>query len=245
MNTFQAIFAVAIATTAVSAAPPLSDLFAARAADRFLKESILNRDFDIDARPPSDGPTAVKTSMYVMELGFCPKHQELRLSGYLRQFWNDKRLSVPAIEEKRTTMKMRDIWSDRRIWVPDMFVAGDRGALVAATPAETGGRSFVKVESNGDVLASAKISSKIGCPVAADASEVECEFAVESYGHRAEDISYGWKPEGVLISDAAKELLRNQGWELVESATEDRTLDITQTGRYDVAVLKLKLAKIE
>ena len=87
-------------------------------------------------------------------------------------------------------MKLRDIWANRQIWVPDMFVAGDHGALVAATPAETGGRSFVKIESNGDVLASAKISSKVACPVAADATEVECLFAVESF--RKGDSFFAW-----------------------------------------------------
>ena len=49
--------------------------------------------------------------MYIMELGLCPKHQELTVMGFFRQFWTDRRLEVPAQlrpeGDKKITMQFR------------------------------------------------------------------------------------------------------------------------------------------
>ncbi len=42
----------------------------------------------------------------------------------------------------------------------------------------------------------------------------------------ADDVTYSFKPDGLLVSDAAKQLLLNQGWELVGTVPEDSSFEI-------------------
>ena len=87
----------------------IESLSSYRSKERYVKDVILSRDFDKDARPPGknnvgessrnlwwvklfysllcyllDDPTVISLSLYVMELGLCSKHQEVTLGGYFR-----------------------------------------------------------------------------------------------------------------------------------------------------------------
>ena len=46
------------------------------------------------------------------------------------------------------------MFEDRKIWIPDTFVYNSKGSFVHETPASTGGRSFLRVQNDGSVLAS-------------------------------------------------------------------------------------------
>ena len=61
---------------------------------------------------------------------------------------------------------------------------------------------------------------------------------------RADDIVYEWMDgdQGLMIDDSAKELLRNQGWELVSSAVEAGVSNFA-TGDYSEGKITLKLRK--
>lgn len=159
---------------------PYDEVSNDRALDRFFADSILNRDFDIDELPTTEGPTKVNVSMHINDLSLCSKHQELTFGGYFRQFWRDPRLALESTDDKhRLTLRFRDMFKDRKVWVPDTFIIGDRHGFLNKGEA-SGSTSGMKVMACGKVTSSMRMYSKIPCAVAKDADEVTCAIAVES-----------------------------------------------------------------
>ena len=68
------------------------------------------------------------------------------------------------------------------------------------------------------------------------------DFSLADY-LKADQIKYAWKNNGVVISDDAKTLLRNQGWDLIETTPQNKSFT-TSTGTFSLALLTFKFKRI-
>ncbi len=213
-----------------------------RAKEKAIERMILNRDIDKGVRPPGKDavtdPVKVKLSMYINDLGLCKKYQELSVGGYFRQRWNDPRLAIDLGETGITTMMSTNVFENRRIWIPDTFSPADRLGFSR----EKFGHSFFRVKCCGGVLLSVKFRTKFACPFNEDQNEVTCSVSFESYAYGAEDMVYEWVNDGLMIDDVAKQLMKNQGWELVSSDISSG-VNTFATGNYSEGKIVFKFVK--
>lgn len=113
---------------------------------------------DPNQRPPGltrmQDPVDIEVSSYITELSFCEKYQTLIVSGYLRQFWTDPRLTMDDKSPQKIIYQFPDMFHDRKIWIPDTFVVESaKGFLRSATAGENG-RTFLRLHSDGFVKSS-------------------------------------------------------------------------------------------
>ncbi|TRY67589.1 hypothetical protein TCAL_03467 [Tigriopus californicus] len=227
--------------------------FSYKAREQWLAQETIPSNYDKRFRPPpvsgqEDAPVKINVTMYIQELSICPHHQQMVMGGYFRQFWVDPRLAMTEVEDKdETILTLGDMFVDTPIWIPDTFVVNSKNGLLSEDAPETKGRSFLRVKADGSVLGSTRFRSKLICPMSKKDKELTCSFHVESFASRATELSYVWKDfeaDSMIVSDQAIELLKNNGWKLVESTPINDYVELA-VGNYSRVSLNIKLEKIE
>ena len=109
------------------------------------------------------------------------------MNVYFRQKWVDSRLSFSS--SSATSIKAgQDLLE--KIWKPDTFFSSATNEVFHSVPNPN---IFVKIDSNGDVMISHRITLEVFCEPKKNSFPKTCNFEVESYGLTAEDITYAWK----------------------------------------------------
>ncbi|KAI3387391.1 hypothetical protein SNEBB_006506 [Seison nebaliae] len=116
------------------------------------------------------------------------------LDLYLRQYWNDRRLSFEPIIKDKYELKEFVLSTDilDKIWWPDTFFATEkRGELHQLTTSNR----LLRITHTGDVLLSMRLTVESTCNMDLRLFPMDtqrCTLEIESYGHETKDMYYRW-----------------------------------------------------
>lgn len=206
----------------VSPAPTsISDSEAYAQLDHILK------DYDLRVRPgDSQKPVQVSVSCYILGIADVDReNRDITISMYLRHFWTDERLKVA----KKLTLH-----SLENLWHPDTFVVNEKKIGVHDSPAE----NFIRIQPEGEVLWSQRITKKLSCPNSEVNGEMSCSMELESYGYNADEVLYALKEgeESFLFGTA----LEVPGISIAEVKPSVQIVSIP-SGSYSRVHLEIKL----
>ncbi|XP_078665248.1 glutamate-gated chloride channel-like [Branchiostoma floridae x Branchiostoma belcheri] len=144
-------------------------------------------------RPGYGGPPVeVKVSMYITDIvmdGFKP---ELTLTMYVRQYWQDDRLSFltnDSMSARSVSLSGEEI---DLVWTPDLFFSNLVDGFVQDIFKDN---VMIRISPNGRVLLSQRVSVDVRCPLNLryfPADTQVCNFNMESYSLTTSDIVLLW-----------------------------------------------------
>ncbi|CAL8096973.1 unnamed protein product [Calicophoron daubneyi] len=198
-------------------------------------------------RPNEDSPhpTVVRVFIHVLAITSIDVVQmEFTVDLYLRQQWQDTRLaweSVPRLNRFKNSILLTE--QKNRLWIPDLFFRNGKKGFMHDMSVPN---YLIRVESNGNVLYSQKITMILSCSMYLKKFPMdrqECTMNLGSYGFTLDELKFVWRdPNPVTISDQMQLLEFGR-------PKEARTLDCTQngttsTGTYSCLVLIFPLQRM-
>uniref|UniRef100_A0A915P142 Gamma-aminobutyric acid receptor subunit beta n=1 Tax=Meloidogyne floridensis TaxID=298350 RepID=A0A915P142_9BILA len=158
---------------------------------RILNALIASHDRRI--RPNFGGPpTIVNVTIHVITISAISEvSMDYTLDLYLRQFWHDSRLAFSGILAHQNLTVGIDMV--KSIWTPDTFFPNEKKSYFHET---TSHNSFLRIDSNGNVLRSIRLTVTANCPMSLHTFPLDkqvCPLEIESYGYSTSDIIYQWK----------------------------------------------------
>uniref|UniRef100_A0A915MIV6 Gamma-aminobutyric acid receptor subunit beta n=1 Tax=Meloidogyne javanica TaxID=6303 RepID=A0A915MIV6_MELJA len=127
---------------------------------RILNALIASHDRRI--RPNFGGPpTIVNVTIHVITISAISEvSMDYTLDLYLRQFWHDSRLAFSGILAHQNLTVGIDMV--KSIWTPDTFFPNEKKSYFHET---TSHNSFLRIDSNGNVLRSIRLTVTANCPM--------------------------------------------------------------------------------
>ncbi|KAF7637852.1 hypothetical protein Mgra_00002828, partial [Meloidogyne graminicola] len=158
---------------------------------RILNALIASHDRRI--RPNFGGPpTIVNVTIHIITISAISEvSMDYTLDLYLRQFWHDSRLAFKAIRDHQNLTVGIDMV--KSIWTPDTFFPNEKKSYFHET---TSHNSFLRIDSNGNVLRSIRLTVTANCPMSLHTFPLDkqiCPLEIVSYGYSTNDIIYQWK----------------------------------------------------
>merc|ERR1712170_11337 len=202
--------------------------------------------YDRSLKPPTenaDQQLDITVNMFVRELGpLNIDDNSFRMQVTFRQEYMDSRLSWDSNNpEEHLTLTGEEADS---VWMPDTFVRNERSIVFhnAMVP-----NKYARIYPDGRVLTSQKVTLQLSCPGLKRAftrgnGPHECGIDIASYGWKAEELNYRWKPTNAVQSSSDTTKFLNDGFKLDAHRTERCDVE-TSTGKYSCIRLVATFSK--
>jgi hypothetical protein len=160
----------------------------------------------------------------------------MKIDTYFRQAWKDDRLTFsPSGVQINAGEDLEKV-----IWKPDTFFASASNEKIHDVPSRN---VFVRINENGDVFLSYRISAEVFCEPKKKDFPKTCVLEIESYGFSTEDIMYGWKSSSnnssKPLGNDEKQFL-NSDYDLLELKEDSNVIKLTN-GSYSRLVVNMTI----
>ncbi|XP_074604723.1 gamma-aminobutyric acid receptor subunit beta-like [Brevipalpus obovatus] len=198
--------------------------------------------YDKRVRPNYGGePVTVNVSVHILSISSVSEVQmDFTSDFYFRQRWKDPRLVFPIVTYRSQNISALSVGAEvaDKLWLPDTFFANEKQAFFhEATTKNT----FLRINHNGDVLLSLRLTVTSSCPMNLQyfpMDRQQCTIEVESYGFSTDEIRFSW-----TATDAVRiEQTQLPQFEILDY-TKETFLANTSTGVYSRLVLKIYLVR--
>ncbi|CAG7824370.1 unnamed protein product, partial [Allacma fusca] len=164
---------------------------------------------------------------------------EFDIDFFLRQHWQDKRLSFEH-EEHNTSVGMISLTQEfsKEIWHPDTFFPNEKKAYVHSAIQKN---EFIRLRSDGEILKSTRLTVTSSCPMHLEYFPMDqqiCIVEIGSYGMSKQHLQYIWKGDKPV----------RMGWKsnnlpqfMVFGHRERTRTSRTSTGNYTILICEFLL----
>ncbi|XP_038652018.1 glycine receptor subunit alphaZ1 isoform X2 [Scyliorhinus canicula] len=156
--------------------------------------------YDARIRPNFKGPPVnVTCNIFINSFGsIAETTMDYRLNIFLRQQWNDPRLSYREFPDDSLDLDPSMLDS---IWKPDLFFANEKGAHFHEITTDN---KLLRIFKNGNVLYSIRLTLSLACPMDLKNFPMDvqtCIMQLESFGYTMNDLIFQWDDKAVQIAD--------------------------------------------
>ncbi|XP_031416513.1 glycine receptor subunit alpha-2 isoform X2 [Clupea harengus] len=147
--------------------------------------------YDARIRPNFKGPPVnVTCNIYINSFGSVTETtMDYRLNIFLRQNWNDPRLSYSEYPDSSLDLDPSMLDS---IWKPDLFFANEKGANFHDVTTDN---KLLRIFKDGTVLYSIRLTLILSCPMDLKNFPMDsqtCTMQLESFGYTMNDLIFEW-----------------------------------------------------
>ncbi|CAG7816051.1 unnamed protein product, partial [Allacma fusca] len=167
---------------------------------------------------------------------------EFDIDFYLRQYWQDERLSYQHSEYNITVGMIGLTYEfSKEIWHPDTFFPNEKKAYIHSA---TQTNEFLRLWSDGNILKSTRLTLTASCPMNLQYFPMDqqiCMVEVGSYGFSKKDLEYIWK-------DGEKPVRMGFNADTLPQFTvfghrEKNRTSMTSTGNYSILICEFLLVR--
>ncbi|XP_062998055.1 glycine receptor subunit alpha-4-like [Elgaria multicarinata webbii] len=158
--------------------------------------------YDARIRPNFKGPPInVTCNIFINSFGSVTETtMDYRVNVFLRQQWNDPRLSYREYPDDSLDLDPSMLDS---IWKPDLFFANEKGANFHEVTTDN---KLLRIFKNGNVLYSIRLTLILSCPMDLKNFPMDiqtCTMQLESFGYTMNDLIFEWVKgqEAVQVAD--------------------------------------------
>ncbi|XP_041437558.1 glycine receptor subunit alpha-2 isoform X2 [Xenopus laevis] len=147
--------------------------------------------YDARIRPNFKGPPVnVTCNIFINSFGSVTETtMDYRVNIFLRQTWNDPRLSYSEYPDDSLDLDPSMLDS---IWKPDLFFANEKGANFHDVTTDN---KLLRIFKNGNVLYSIRLTLTLSCPMDLKNFPMDvqtCAMQLESFGYTMNDLIFEW-----------------------------------------------------
>ncbi|KAM4797345.1 glycine receptor subunit alpha-2 isoform 2-T2 [Rhinophrynus dorsalis] len=147
--------------------------------------------YDARIRPNFKGPPVnVTCNIFINSFGsIAETTMDYRVNIFLRQQWNDPRLSYSEYPDDSLDLDPSMLDS---IWKPDLFFANEKGANFHDVTTDN---KLLRIFKNGNVLYSIRLTLTLSCPMDLKNFPMDvqtCAMQLESFGYTMNDLIFEW-----------------------------------------------------
>ncbi|GAA6080006.1 glycine receptor subunit alpha-2 isoform X1 [Tachysurus ichikawai] len=151
--------------------------------------------YDARIRPNFKGPPVnVTCNIFINSFGSITETtMDYRVNIFLRQKWNDPRLSYSEYPDSSLDLDPSMLDS---IWKPDLFFANEKGANFHDVTTEN---KLLRIFKDGTVLYSIRLTLILSCPMDLKNFPMDvqtCIMQLESFGYTMNDLIFEWLETG-------------------------------------------------
>ncbi|XP_047220679.1 glycine receptor subunit alpha-3 isoform X2 [Girardinichthys multiradiatus] len=151
--------------------------------------------YDARIRPNFKGPPVnVSCNIFINSFGsIAETTMDYRVNIFLRQQWNDPRLSYAEYPDDSLDLDPSMLDS---IWKPDLFFANEKGAHFHEVTTDN---KLLRIFKNGNVLYSIRLTLTLSCPMDLKNFPMDvqtCIMQMESFGYTMNDLIFEWQETG-------------------------------------------------
>ncbi|XP_053712821.1 glycine receptor subunit alphaZ1-like isoform X2 [Synchiropus splendidus] len=151
--------------------------------------------YDARIRPNFKGPAVnVSCNIFINSFGsIAETTMDYRVNIFLRQQWNDPRLSYAEYPDDSLDLDPSMLDS---IWKPDLFFANEKGAHFHEVTTDN---KLLRIFKNGNVLYSIRLTLTLSCPMDLKNFPMDvqtCIMQLESFGYTMNDLIFEWQENG-------------------------------------------------
>ncbi|KAJ8269661.1 hypothetical protein COCON_G00122680 [Conger conger] len=151
--------------------------------------------YDARIRPNFKGPPVnVSCNIFINSFGsIAETTMDYRVNIFLRQQWNDPRLSYSEYPDDSLDLDPSMLDS---IWKPDLFFANEKGAHFHEVTTDN---KLLRIFKNGNVLYSIRLTLTLSCPMDLKNFPMDvqtCIMQLESFGYTMNDLIFEWQKKG-------------------------------------------------
>ncbi|TTK00924.1 Glycine receptor subunit alpha-2 [Bagarius yarrelli] len=151
--------------------------------------------YDARIRPNFKGPPVnVTCNIFINSFGSVTETtMDYRVNIFLRQKWNDPRLSYSEYPDSSLDLDPSMLDS---IWKPDLFFANEKGANFHDVTTEN---KLLRIFKDGTVLYSIRLTLILSCPMDLKNFPMDvqtCIMQLESFGYTMNDLIFEWLETG-------------------------------------------------
>ncbi|CAI5444322.1 unnamed protein product [Caenorhabditis angaria] len=150
--------------------------------------------YDKRLRPKyGSAPVDVGITIHVSSISAVSEvDMDFTLDFYLRQTWQDPRLAFDGVDIGNGSINSLTVGVDylEKLWKPDTFFPNEKKSYFHLA---TTHNSFLRIESNGTVFTSQRLTVTATCPMDLQLFPMDsqhCKLEIESYGYNILDIVY-------------------------------------------------------
>ncbi|NXT93863.1 GLRA4 protein, partial [Anhinga rufa] len=157
--------------------------------------------YDARIRPNFKGPPVnVTCNIFINSFGSVTETtMDYRVNVFLRQQWNDPRLSYHEYPDDSLDLDPSMLNS---IWKPDLFFANEKGANFHEVTTDN---KLLRIFKNGNVLYSIRLTLILSCPMDLKNFPMDiqtCTMQLESFGYTMNDLIFKWLEEQEAVQVA-------------------------------------------
>ncbi|XP_015264424.1 PREDICTED: glycine receptor subunit alpha-4 [Gekko japonicus] len=157
--------------------------------------------YDARIRPNFKGPPVnVTCNIFINSFGSVTETtMDYRVNVFLRQQWNDPRLSYREYPDDSLDLDPSMLDS---IWKPDLFFANEKGANFHEVTTDN---KLLRIFKNGNVLYSIRLTLILSCPMDLKNFPMDiqtCTMQLESFGYTMNDLIFEWVKEQEAVQVA-------------------------------------------
>ncbi|NWI22361.1 GLRA4 protein, partial [Sula dactylatra] len=157
--------------------------------------------YDARIRPNFKGPPVnVTCNIFINSFGSVTETtMDYRVNVFLRQQWNDPRLSYREYPDDSLDLDPSMLDS---IWKPDLFFANEKGANFHEVTTDN---KLLRIFKNGNVLYSIRLTLILSCPMDLKNFPMDiqtCTMQLESFGYTMNDLIFKWLEEQEAVQVA-------------------------------------------
>ncbi|XP_074655681.1 glycine receptor subunit alpha-2-like [Tubulanus polymorphus] len=165
---------------------------------------VMNSTYDRRSHPleAEGGIVVVKINLHVNEISSVNDFSmDYRMSFYLRQRWNDPRLSSNNFHNSNVLVLRYPDYT--KLWLTDLFFTNEKKSSFHEV---TSHNSYTKVYPDGNILFSQRLSATLSCPMCLTNFPFDsqtCNVSMESYSYTMDSLRFNWvenKNEHVILS---------------------------------------------
>ncbi|XP_072287571.1 glycine receptor subunit alpha-2 isoform X3 [Pyxicephalus adspersus] len=148
------------------------------------------KQFWIGHRDHNGPPVNVTCNIFINSFGsIAETTMDYRVNIFLRQQWNDPRLSYSEYPDDSLDLDPSMLDS---IWKPDLFFANEKGANFHDVTTDN---KLLRIFKNGNVLYSIRLTLTLSCPMDLKNFPMDvqtCAMQLESFGYTMNDLIFEW-----------------------------------------------------
>ncbi|XP_001085545.2 glycine receptor subunit alpha-4 isoform X1 [Macaca fascicularis] len=157
--------------------------------------------YDARIRPNFKGPPVnVTCNIFINSFGSVTETtMDYRVNVFLRQQWNDPRLSYREYPDDSLDLDPSMLDS---IWKPDLFFANEKGANFHEVTTDN---KLLRIFKNGNVLYSIRLTLILSCPMDLKNFPMDiqtCTMQLESFGYTMNDLVFEWLEDAPAVQVA-------------------------------------------
>ncbi|KAJ8338465.1 hypothetical protein SKAU_G00374310 [Synaphobranchus kaupii] len=150
----------------------------------------------LEAAHKKGPPVNVTCNIFINSFGsIAETTMDYRVNIFLRQQWNDPRLSYSEYPDDSLDLDPSMLDS---IWKPDLFFANEKGANFHGVTTDN---KLLRISKSGNVLYSIRITLVLACPMDLKNFPMDvqtCIMQLESFGYTMNDLIFEWDEKGAV-----------------------------------------------